>query len=147
VKNIDEIVLNEMMKNSNSSKIAKALILLQAYQNKNQTKLIPEDFEIEHIFPRAWQDTNYNGWDKNDADIYLEKYGNKTPIEKRINIQAGNGYFGKKKNKYKNSAIADVKDLGDLGKSDWTKEDIIRRENDNFTIMKSFFVRSLNNVK
>ena len=142
-KVIDSGHFTELIKSSNSSKISKALILLQAYQNKNQTNLIPEDFEIEHIFPKAWQDTNYNGWDKKDADAYLEKFGNKTPIEKRINVQAGNGYFGKKKIKYKNSVVADVKLLSEYEKGDWTKEDIIKRENANTEKLIKFFVENL----
>ena len=60
-----------------------------------------EPSDIEHIFPKKWQDTNYNGWTKIDADLYLDRFGNKTVFEKKLNIQAGNGYFGVKKQKYR----------------------------------------------
>lgn len=55
---------------------------------------------MEHIFPQKWQNTNYNGWTREDAKEYLEQIGNKMWLEKKINIQAGNGYFGRKKEKY-----------------------------------------------
>ena len=53
---------------------------------------------------------------------------NLTITEKRLNIQAGNGYFERKKDKYKESQIAVVKDLAAYPKSDWNKEDIEERE-------------------
>jgi hypothetical protein len=39
-------------------------------------------------------------------------------FEKRLNIQAGNGYFVKKKDKYKTSSIAVVKELANYPKND-----------------------------
>lgn len=100
--------------NSVSFKIAKSIILLSAYLNNSQTELIPDNFELEHIFPRIWQDTNYNGWNKKDADEFLEKFGNKVAIEKKVNIQAGNGYFGKKKERYTKSKIAAIIELSNI---------------------------------
>ncbi|MEI6056866.1 MAG: DUF262 domain-containing HNH endonuclease family protein [Lentisphaerota bacterium] len=126
-----------------SFKTAKGMILLHAYQNKNQTTLIPEKFEIEHIFPRNWQNTNYNGWEKTDAQIYLEKFGNKTAIEKKINIQAGNGYFGKKKAKYRDSKISNVLDLSSFSKNDWVKEDIELRDSQFVETIYSFFTENM----
>lgn len=83
--------------------------------------------EIEHIFPTKWQDTNYSGWDKKDAKEYLEQIGNKTLIEKKINILAGNDYFKWKKDKYKDSNFLEVKNLSSYFKDDWQKEDIEKR--------------------
>jgi uncharacterized protein with ParB-like and HNH nuclease domain len=110
-------------------KIARAIILLHAYLNPNQIELIESNFEIEHIFPRVWQAANYNGWNQKDAKVYLERYGNKVAIGKKLNIQAGNGYFGQKKNKYKDSPIANVNDLSKYPSDDWVKTDIEAREN------------------
>lgn len=142
-----EVSLNEQFKkkisNATSLKIAKALILLQAYQNPDQSTIIPNDFEIEHIFPRIWQDTNYLGWNKEGADEYLEKFGNKAAIEKKVNIQAGNGYFGKKKEKYKNSKIAEVLDLSNYSKNDWVIEDIEKRDKIFTTVLLKFFKENL----
>jgi len=133
----------KFLSNAKSSKIAKGLILLKAYLNPNQKSLIPNNFEIEHIFPRNWQETNYNGWNKKDADEYLEKFGNKVAIEKKVNIQAGNGYFGKKKIRYQKSKIEEVLDLSNYAKNDWIKEDIEERENTIKTELFNFFKESL----
>ena len=111
-----------------SSRLSRALLLLDAYLDINQSGFIPDSCEIEHIFPKKWQNTNYNGWDEKDAQLYLDKFGNKIIFEKKLNIQAGNGYFGVKKKKYGSSKIASVLELSNYQKSDWVKEDIEERE-------------------
>jgi len=61
-----------------SPKISKGLLLLYAYLNPDQTEPIPADkLQIEHILPRKWQETNYNGWSKREADVYLNRFGNR----------------------------------------------------------------------
>ncbi|MDR2651506.1 MAG: DUF262 domain-containing HNH endonuclease family protein [Prevotellaceae bacterium] len=126
-----------------SSRLSRALLLLDAYLNPNQIDLIPETFDIEHIFPKKWQNTNYNDWDIEDAQKYLDRFGNKVVFEKRLNIQAGNGYFGIKKQKYALSAIANVKDLSNYTKNDWIKEDIEEREKEFKNRLLSFFREQL----
>lgn len=116
------------IKDHDSSRISRALLLMDAYLNPNQVELIPKIFDVEHIFPKVWQNTNYNGWTKPDADKYLDYLGNKTVLEKKINIQAGNGYFGKKKEKYLTSLIANAQDLGVLEQNDWLINDIEDRQ-------------------
>lgn len=111
-----------------SSRISRALLLLDAYLNVEQKQLIPDTFEIEHIFPKKWQNTNYNGWDNADAEKYLDQFGNKIVFEKKLNIQAGNGYFGIKKSKYSLSKIASILDLSKYPSNDWVKDDIEKRE-------------------
>jgi uncharacterized protein with ParB-like and HNH nuclease domain len=111
-----------------SPRLTKALLLLDAYLNKKQKELIVENFQIEHIFPKKWQNTNYKGWNEEDAEEYLELYGNKVVFEQKLNIQAGNGYFGKKKQKYEESGVANVIDLSKLKQNDWVKKDIEERE-------------------
>lgn len=138
----NEDLLKQRMESFSSSRISRALLLLDAYLNSNQKELIPV-FEIEHIFPRKWQDTNYNGWEKKEADLYLEKFGNKVIFEKKLNIQAGNGYFGNKKNRYKESKIANVQDLSNYPKNDWVKEDIEIRENEFKERLIAFFKANL----
>ncbi len=142
-----EIDLNdsfkEAMHNSINLKIGRGIILLKAYLHPNQKSLIKSDFEIEHIFPKKWQTANYNGWNKNDADEYLEKYGNKIAIEKKINIQAGNGYFGQKKVKYLPSKISEVVALGNYPSNDWQKEDIEKRETEFMDAILNFFMETL----
>ena len=86
--------------------------------------------------------------DENDAQEYLEKFGNKVAIEKKINTLAGNGYFGTKKDIYQNSNIANVRALNNH-KNDWTKEDILNREEEfvnsliDFLLIKVLFCRKL----
>jgi hypothetical protein len=63
-----------------------------------------------------------------DATKYLDRFGNKVAFEKKLNIQAGNGYFGVKKQKYSLSKIAAVLELSTYKKNDWVKEDIEARE-------------------
>jgi uncharacterized protein with ParB-like and HNH nuclease domain len=111
-----------------SPRLTPALLLLDAYLNKRQRDLITYNFQIEHILPLKWQNTNYKGWSYEDAENYLESYGNKVIFEQKLNIQAGNGYFGKKKVKYSESEIANVVNLSKIRKNDWNKKDIIERE-------------------
>ncbi len=115
------------------------MILLHAYLNPNQKQMIDPNFEIEHIFPRVWQTANYHGWDKERAEVYLERYGNKVAIGKKLNIQAGNGYFGQKKKRYSGSAIANVSDLANNPNDDWTKVDIETREKSFLDTLVGFF--------
>lgn len=142
---LNEELLSQQIDNHSSSRISRALLLLYAYQNPNQTEVIPYTFDIEHIFPKKWQDTNYNGWTKSDADLYLDRFGNKTVFEKKLNIQAGNGYFGVKKQKYNVSSIATVKDLSNYPSNDWVKTDIEKREQDFKETLLNYFRTNLAN--
>ncbi|OAV72367.1 hypothetical protein Barb6_01188 [Bacteroidales bacterium Barb6] len=126
---LDEELITTKIDCLSSSKLSRALLLLDAYLNPKQANLIPETFDIEHIFPKKWQNTNYNGWNIEDAELYLDRFGNKIVFEKKLNIQAGNGYFGVKKQKYSLSKIANVFELSNYQKNDWGKEDIEYREN------------------
>jgi hypothetical protein len=141
---LNEDLLKQQIDGHYSSRISRALLLLDAYLNNGQINLIPQTFDIEHIFPKKWQDTNYNGWNKDDADKYLDRFGNKVVFEKRLNIQAGNGYFGLKKEKYSKSGIAAAFDLSSYPNNDWIKTDIeLREENIKFRLIK-FFSEQLN---
>jgi len=141
--NLNEDLLKQQIDGHSSSRISRALLLLDAYMNPSQTHLIPETFDIEHIFPKKWQDTNYNGWNIDDAVKYLDRFGNKIVFEKKLNIQAGNGYFGVKKQKYSLSKIACVVDLSTYHKNDWVKEDIEERETIFKASILSFFKTQL----
>lgn len=139
IEQINESQLRERIPIYSYSRITRSLLLIHAYQNENQINLIPNGHEIEHIFPKKWQSTNYNGWDQADARNYLEKFGNKILFEKRLNIQAGNGYFNAKKVHYGKSAMANVVDLANHKNPDWTKEDIIKRENKIISDLINYF--------
>lgn len=132
-----------MLDRAHEGRCARALILLHTYLNPNQTSFVPENFDIEHIFPVKWQNTNYNGWTKEDAVEQLERFGNKVAIAKRLNIQAGNNYFGLKKSKYETSDIAAVKALASLPQNDWLKDDIEKRNAEFCDSIVSFFKTQL----
>jgi len=125
---LNEEQLKNRIEDFASSRLSRALLLLEAYLHPKQTEYIPVTFDIEHIFPKKWQNTNYNGWSLEEANQYLGRFGNKIVFEKKLNIQAGNGYFGIKKQKYRLSKIATVLDLADYHKNDWIKSDIEVRE-------------------
>ena len=126
ISNADEYKANILTRNS--SKISSGLILLHAHLHDEQKDPIFINFQTEHIFPKKWQSANYNGWNKEDAGEFLERFGNKVAIERRLNIQAGNNYFGNKKEKYNESKIQDVLDLSKHPKDDWIKKDIEERD-------------------
>lgn len=138
-------LIAQQMSEQSTSKFSKALILLSAYLHEKQTGLIDKSFEIEHIFPRKWQVANYNGWSEDEAQLYLERFGNKIAFEKKLNIKAGNGYFGQKKNIYKGSKIACAQNLSQYSKDDWVKEDIEAREEGFKSGLINFFKSQLIN--
>lgn len=142
---IDRQDLKAKISAFSSSKLSRSLILLHAYLNSNQIGLIPDNFEIEHIFPKKWQAANYFGWDERDAQTYLEKFGNKVAIEKKLNIQAGNGYFGQKRTKYNLSKIQNVLDIANYKNQDWIKGDIMLREEEFGNCLVDHFETTLNN--
>ena len=111
------------------------------YDEKQE--LLREDLDIEHIFPQKWQNTNYNGWNNEEAKTHLNMFGNKVVLGRRLNIQAGNGYFGQKKIKYANSTVREVQDLAKYPSEDWLKEDIEKRNHEMITRLVNFFKESL----
>ncbi len=139
----DEELLKRQLDNHSSTRLSRGLLLLHAYLHEGQKNLIPETFDIEHIFPKKWQDTNYNGWNIEDASKYLDRFGNKIVFEKKLNVQAGNGYFGVKKKRYSSSSIAAVVDLSQYPKNDWIKSDIESRETKFKDALVLFFSKHL----
>jgi len=122
------------------------LLKLLAYENKNQTDLLPAYWEIEHIFPCTW-DSKYFNIDKDEADQTLEHFGNKILLEKKLNISASNEYFDKKKEKYRNSNIALSKDFGNLCISAWDLDNIRERDANLCKQIKSIFVQWLSDYE
>jgi len=120
----------------NSRPITKAMLAWWVYEYPEQ-KLISLDnvFEIEHIYPRNRQDKEKILSNSKNIDVL----GNKSLIEKRINIRASdyrledkrkyyNGYTNGK-NQYKEGT--QIKELVDIAKNvkDFTEKDIIERNN------------------
>lgn len=124
-----------------ANKLLSALITLDMYIKHKGQSII--NGEVEHIFPQKWQNTNYNGWNRQDAKEFLEHIGNKMWLEKKLNIQAGNGYFGKKKEKYKESQFLEARDLAKYPKDDWLKEDIQERGEKIYKRLLKFFKENI----
>lgn len=143
IKYVDSV--KDKISTFGKSKLSRSLILLHSYlyADGKQKELFDNDIEIEHIFPKKWQDTNYNGWLYAEAESYLERLGNKIPFEKKLNIQAGNGYFGAKKVKYSDSSVYEVQRLGKYHKNDWIKDDIEEREKSMIDRLITFFKENL----
>ncbi len=107
--------------------------------NKNAKNYSIKNAQIEHIFPKKWQDAYFTGFKKEEADEYLEQIGNKILLEKKENIQAANGYFKEKKAKYQNSHFSEARQLGKSYKENWTKEDIKQRTKQIYKKFEEFF--------
>jgi len=129
---------------THSKMMIKPLLIWEAYQMAGQNLISKyTKLEIEHILPKNWQSANYQGWNKIDAAEYIEKIGNKILLDKKTNIQAGDGFFKTKKEKwYKNAKIEVVKKLAeDYYHDNWVQKDIENREND---LLNSFIVFAKN---
>ena len=124
-KNIDMAQLELYIQNPNRNTV-RMLLKTLAYEQQNE--LLPAKWEIEHIFPQKWQ-TNYFS-DAPDSIIKekIEHIGNKLPFEKKLNIVAGNGYFGKKKKEYAESKIAITNTFGTSDVQDWDMDSIMKRD-------------------
>lgn len=124
-KDIDTSQLEARIQNPNRNVVR---MLLKSLAYEQQDELLPARWEIEHIFPQKWQ-TNYFP-DVPDGVIKekIEHIGNKLPFEKRLNIVAGNGYFGKKKKEYTASKIAITKAMGTSEINEWDMDSIMKRD-------------------
>lgn len=80
-----------------------------AWKNPAHTNLdqyIASTVEIEHILPQKPGDALRQSFDKNDQyEIYVEKLGNLTLLEKTINAAVSNDSFDKKKPGYQQSEM------------------------------------------
>lgn len=125
------------------SNTVRMLLKIMAYKENNQDTLLPYKWEIEHIFPQKWHNNYFQNNDKNDEEIKreIEHLGNKIPFEKKLNIEAGNGYFGKKKAYYSASNIEVAKNLSKLQQEDWDLNDIADRDTEVSILIQSILSR------
>lgn len=103
-------------------------MLLKTYAYGHQDKLLPDNWQIEHILPQKWQSTFFTDVDDNVVNEMIEHIGNKTPFEKKLNIVASNGYFKEKQDKYMKSSVSVTNVLVANIESDWTLGNIAHRD-------------------
>ena len=123
-KEIDMAILENHIQNPHRN-LVRMLLKILAYQE--QDTLLPDNWEIEHIFPQKWQDNYFTDVSEITIKEKIEYIGNKVPFEKKLNIIAGNGYFGKKKKEYLSSNISITKKLGTLEIYEWNLDSIMTR--------------------
>lgn len=124
-KEIDTSRLEAEIKDPNRN-VVRMLLKTLAYEE--QDDLLPSRWEIEHIFPQKWQTNYFPNIPEETIKDKIEHIGNKLPFEKKLNIVAGNGYFGKKKVLYKASNIAITKKMGDSNIDNWDLDSITERD-------------------
>ena len=125
-----EIDINQLpaaIKSPNRNAI-RMMLKIMAYLDNDQEELLPSTWEIEHIFPQKWQTNYFTNIPDDVIRDKIEHIGNKLPFEKKLNIIAGNGYFGKKKEAYQKSKIAVTKRMAGSPIPEWGLDDITERD-------------------
>ena len=119
----------------NQRPVTKSMLAWWAFNNEKQKLISLENiFEIEHIYAKKRQENEKTLSD----DKLLDVLGNKANLEKRINIRASDYRFEDKKKYYKGFTNSrnqlkegtlneELIDLANNNKSDFTEEDIIKR--------------------
>ena len=116
--------LHETQQNSKENRLALA-------------KVLGGKCDIEHILPRNFN--NYDGWTEETHKENVNKLGNLIPLEKKVNIQAKNEFFRKKKEIYKKSEVPEVSELGKSRVREWTPRNLERRHRESLKRLKGFF--------
>ncbi len=135
-------VIENFIEKRTAQQIVPGLLTLYAYLDKDQQYITTgiHNFQIEHILPKKWQNKNYNGWTEDDAYQHINSIGNKVLCEKKLNIQAGNGYFNNKKEQYRRSAIHELRSLSEKQEQeDWLPTNIEQRAEHMTKIFTDFF--------
>lgn len=121
---VDENELKDKIKKAHRNTVR---MILKAVAYNHQYDLLPEKWEIEHIFPRQWQTNYFPTTNVKEVKELVDHIGNKLPFEKKLNIIAGNGYFTKKQFSYGESKIQIVLDLAQKN-SNWGLDEIRERD-------------------
>ena len=126
-RDMDLSQLTANIKSPNRNAVRMILKVI-AYLDSEQDGLLPQSWEIEHIFPQRWQSNYFTDIPDDIIKDKIEHIGNKLPFEKRLNIVAGNGYFGKKKESYAKSHISVTRRMSESSIHEWSLEDITERD-------------------
>jgi len=118
----------------------KGVCLLVAVLNEGQiNRMIPGNFQIEHILPKKWEHYRYHGWDNSSFNRYHNTLGNLVPLEKSLNIKASHSFFAEKKNQYNKSSIEEVLELSRLNQ--WTPAEYKERNDKIINRVIDFLLR------
>lgn len=126
--------------------LRKALVAFLAYNEEKQKELLPEKWELEHIFPQKWQKTYIEQtvkWLPEKIEEYLWCIGNLIPLSKKTNIEASNKYFDAKKEIYKESEVAIAQKIAETY-NDWKPDNIIQRNSEIYQFVQQQFKQWLN---
>ncbi len=129
------------------SKLFRMLLSIMAYMETTQKGLLEtRKWEIEHILPQKWQ-KDYFGKDKTEDEIkgIIEHLGNKVPLKKKLNIDAGNNYIDKKVIEYEKSTIKVAYNLRKLTK--WGFDEITLRDADVSKAIVELFKKYIKDYK
>lgn len=138
-RKFDLVQLKSMFENyefNNNRPITKSMLAWWAFQNTDQSLLnIETSYDIEHIYAK-----NRNEKENSLTNIKIvEKLGNKSLLEKRINIRASDYRFDDKKKYYEGftTARGKLKEPTNIvslkiltSKPDFTETDIVNRNNE-----------------
>lgn len=108
-------------------RLVRMLLKIIAYHDPEQHDLLPERWEIEHIFPQKWDNMKFPVLSNDEVRAKIDHLGNKIPFEKRLNIRASNGYFSQKRKEYAKSSIAVTLRFG-AKHADWDLDNIDTRD-------------------
>ncbi len=98
-----------------------------------QDGLLPKKWKIEHILPHKYKNSYFAKVSEEVIKEKIKHVGNKLPLEKKLNIQAGDGYFEKKKEKYSKSKIVLTNQMTHLKTTDWKLSNIDKRDAEIFS--------------
>lgn len=123
---------------SYSKKSLRYLLTLYACVYEEFETDLSNKLEIEHILPKNWQSANFNDWDEESHEEYLESIGNQMLLEKKSNIKCADNFFKEKQKYYRESKLKEAQDLGRRKKENWDQEDIDKRSEKIYQALKEF---------
>ncbi|MBR2935564.1 MAG: DUF262 domain-containing protein [Paludibacteraceae bacterium] len=134
---------NNKINNKQYGRYLRGLVLLSAYLNTKQDKeqfseFIVSNYHIEHILPKKWN--NYDKWDEHSWADDLNSIGNLMPLEYKLNINAKNEFFNRKKESYSKSKVRDALDV--IQYEEWTPENLKSIQDIKTQRLKNYFTFS-----
>ena len=143
----DVSTFHQKLESADYGRYERPLVLVNAALHETQqnnvenrialAEVLGKKCDVEHILPRNFN--HYDGWTDQTHKEDVNKLGNLIPLEKKVNIQAKNEFFKKKKEIYKKSKVPEVSKLGESEMSEWTPGNLERRHKESLERLKEFF--------